>query len=394
MKKAKFYTIYILKKIKIFFLIYSVLIFIRRKLNHKKKILFKKKFQVIGKDNADIFLGYYDINNFSFDETKILFHYKLKNKKYTNISVLNLKNNKIIHYDFSYAWSWQLGSRSQWISSDEIIFNTIDKKGDLICKSINIKNNEFKHYPFSFFSISKNFKYAINLNFNLLEKFRPGYGYSFLQKGKNNDKNFISIWCIRTQKILHLFDQRLLKKKLKLPFSDIYFNHASWSPNSENFIIYAVKQKSRFNKLIYIKNFKEIKIINEIQLISHHEWISKNEIFFYGKIKNEKSFFVFNLDTNIHKKINFEFSNKDGHPHSSDHNLFIIDTYPNKFQERLLYTFDLKKKKFNLLGSAFNNFYLTNDKKCDFHPKLSKDNKTVLFDSTHNKRREFVILKI
>lgn len=392
MQKVKFYTTKILKKIKIFFLFYTILIFVRRKLNNKKRIFFKKKFQVIGKNNADIFLGYYDINNLSFDEKKILFHQKFKNQKYLNISVLYLKNKKIINHDISYAWSWQLGSRSQWISNEEIIFNTTDKNGKLICKSINIYNNKFKCYPFSFFSISKNFKYAINLNFNLLEKRRPGYGYLISQKDINDDENFISIWNIDKSKQEFFFDHKFFNEKLKKFFNEFYFNHASWSPNNSSYIVYAIKKDSRINKLLFFENFKNIKIIDEIKLISHHEWINHNEIFFFGIIKNEKGFFRFNLVNRSYKKINFELSNTDGHPYSCDKNLFIIDTYPNKFQERLLYTYNLEQNKFDLLGSALNNFYLTNEKKCDFHPKISKNNKIILFDSSHNFRREFVIL--
>ena len=49
-------------------------------------------------------------------------------------------------------------------------------------------------------------------------------------------------------------------------------------------------------------------------------------------------------------------------PHSSDGNLFVIDSYPTKFQERLLYTFDLKLNQSSFIGSAYNNFYLTNGK--------------------------------
>ena len=91
-------------------------------------------------------------------------------------------------------------------------------------------------------------------------------------------------------------------------------------------------------------------------MISHHEWINNDEIFFYGIIDKVKSFFTFNLITKKFKKINFEFSNDDGHPHSSDGNLFVIDSYPNKFQERLLYTFDLKLNQSSFIGSAYNNF--------------------------------------
>ena len=97
----------------------------------------------------------------------------------------------------------------------------------------------------------------------------------------------------------------------------------------------------------------------------------------------------YNLKNKKFVKLNFDLSNNDGHPHTSDGNLFVIDTYPNQFQQRYLYTFDLRLNELKVLGNAYNNFYLTNGKKCDFHPKLSKDNKLILIDTSHNLKREF-----
>ena len=113
---------------------------------------------------------------------KILFHQKPHNEKYVNISIYDMEKKFQKKYDISYAWSWQLGCRITWISDKEFIFNTLDDQNYLVSKSINYENNSEKFYPFSFFSISNNCKYAINLNFNKLEKNRPGYGYLFSQK--------------------------------------------------------------------------------------------------------------------------------------------------------------------------------------------------------------------
>ena len=394
MQKIRYYTIYILRKIKLFFLLYALLIAGRRIFFKKKKINFKKKFSTVGEKHNDIFLGYYDICNFSFDEKKILFHQKPHNEKYVNISIYDMEKKISKKYDISYAWSWQLGCRIKWISDKEFIFNTLDDQNYLVSKSINYENNSEKFYPFSFFSISNNCKYAINLNFNKLEKNRPGYGYLFSQKNFNDNDNYIFIWNIESKKIEHLFDQNFFKNYMNKVFDDFYFNHASWSPNNTDFIIYLIDKFSRKNKILFFKKFENLEIINEIDMISHHEWINNDEIFFYGIIDKVKSFFTFNLITKKFKKINFEFSNDDGHPHSSDGNLFVIDSYPNKFQERLLYTFDLKLNQSSFIGSAYNNFYLTNEKKCDFHPKISKNNKIILLDTSHNIRREFLILEI
>lgn len=151
LKRIKALIINILKIIKLFDLIYFFLISVRRFLSKRKRINFTNPYQVIGKKNYDFFLGYYDINNLSFDEKKIIFHQKPKNKNYVYISLYDLDNQSIINFDITEVWSWQLGSRVQWISDDEFIFNTLNAERKLISKSINYKNKKKKFILSPFF---------------------------------------------------------------------------------------------------------------------------------------------------------------------------------------------------------------------------------------------------
>ena len=393
MKNTKLSIINFLKSINLFNFIYSKIIFIRRFLSNKTKINFINNFILIEDKNSDNFLGYYDISNFSNDRQKISFHQKTKLSNYVNICVYNRDKRSVDIYDTSAAWSWQLGSRLKWLSDKELIFNCIDDNKNLICRSINIENKSSKNFSYPFFSITRNKKFAASLNFKKLENCRPGYGYLFSQKEFNDDENFLYIWDLETNNIINIYNENFFDINLKNYFKEYYFNHISWSPNNLNFILYAIDKFSRSNKLIFFKNFKSYELIKDIEIISHHEWINDHEILFFGKVGKIKSFFRFNFISKKFVKLNFKYSSYDGHPNTSDGNLFVIDTYPNQFQERHLYTFDLKLNEFKILGSAFSNFYLTNGKKCDFHPKLSKDNKLILIDTSHNLKREFLILE-
>ncbi len=393
MKNIKLIIIDFLKSKNLFNLIYSKIIFVKRFILKKKKINFKNNFILVGDKNSDNFLGYYDINNISSDRQKILFHQKNKLSDYVNICVYECNKRGVKIFDSSSAWSWQLGSRLRWLSNKELIFNCIDDNKNLISKSLNIENKLSKNFSYPFFSITKDNRFAATLNFKRLEYCRPGYGYLFSQEKFKDDENFLYIWDLKTNNIVNIYNENYFDINLKNFFKEYYFNHISWSPNNFNFILYAIDKFSRSNKLIFFKNFKTYELIKDIEIISHHEWINDYEILFFGEIGKVKSFFRYNLKSKQFTKLNFDFSDKDGHPNTSNGNLFVIDTYPNQFQERFLYTFDLKLNEFKILGSAFNNFYLTKEKKCDFHPKISNDNKIILIDTSHNLKREFIILE-
>lgn len=375
--------------------IYYFIIYLRRFFFLKKKLNLidkKKKYKVIGKKNCDYFLGYYDINNFSDNVKKILFHSKKINEKKINICLFDILSNTVRKLDETIVWSWQLGSRLQWLNDQRVIFNSIDSNKNLCSFLINLKSGEKRQIKYPIFSISKNYKYSLDLNFQRLENCRPGYGYNFLDK-EFNDKNFIRLINLNENKLIKIFDQNFFKDKLKNQiFDNYYFNHLSWSPNNENFIVYLICTKSRENKLIYFTDLNNCMIIPHLKNICHHEWIDNDNIFFYGEINNSKNFFTYNLKNFEFKKLNFTNSNLDGHPHTIDGNNFIIDTYVNKFHERKLYTYDLKFGYSKDILTAFSNPRLFGSKKCDLHPKISKKNNMIAFDTSHNNKREFVIL--
>ena len=390
--RKKLYQVLISKKI---FFVYYILILIRRFFCLKKKINFckeKKKLKIIGKHNYDFFLGYYDINNISEDETKILFHKKNKKSNKVDLCIYDVLSQLEKKIDESYAWSWQLGTRLQWVDHQSIIYNYVQQNS--LCSIIlNLQNNKKKILNYPIFSKSNNNKYYLNLNFQRLETTRKGYGYCF-NDNTINLKNYIRIIDLNENKIIKIYDEIFFYNQLKKEiYQDFYFNHLSWSPNSKHFVVYLICSKTRSNKLIFFTDFDQCKVIPNIKNISHHTWIDDTSILFFGEINNCKNFYIFNLKDFNYKKLEFVNSNQDGHPYSLDGNKFIIDTYPDKFHTRKLYTYDLKNDLYEPILNVFSNPYLINSQKCDLHPKISKQQNIIAFDTSHNKRREIVLLQ-
>ena len=203
--RKKLYQVLIRKKI---FFVYYILILIRRFFCLKKKINFckeKKKLKIIGKHNYDFFLGYYDINNISEDETKILFHKKNKKSNKVDLCIYDVLSQLEKKIDESYAWSWQLGTRLQWVDHQSIIYNYVQQNS--LCSIIlNLQNNKKKILNYPIFSKSNNNKYYLNLNFQRLETTRKGYGYCF-NDNTINLKNYIRIIDLNENKIIKIYDE-------------------------------------------------------------------------------------------------------------------------------------------------------------------------------------------
>lgn len=376
------------------FFFYKILVHSRRIFHKKKKFLLEKKnnFFLIGEKDYQTFTGYYDINLISPDEEYVLYHRKKNNKNYVEIILKNINSKDSYEVlDQSKAWSWQMGSRLQWLEDNKVFYNIVNSDDILNGVIFDVRNKKKKIINYPIFSISKDYKKGLILNFKKLEQQRKGYGYNFKQISENENENEILIFDFDKNKIIKKYN--LEKINSMLPAKDYYFNHLSWAPNHHSFIAYVVRTNPRKTILYFFKDFEKIIEIDLIDQISHHEWLNSNEIIFYGEIKGKKNFYTFNLESMKYQEIEHEYSSIDGHLNSKNYKTFIVDTYPDKYHDRHLYTYNINKKKMDKLGNFFSHMDFRNDKKCDLHPKYSKNHKYFLIDTSHNRFRQIMLVE-
>ena len=373
--------------------LYKLLVLIRR-LTNKRIKKFKasfKNYEIIGEKNFETFTGYYDLDVVSPDERRLIFH---RIKKHNNSC-------EIVLYDFSEqkkffvlsetkAWSWQLGARLQWIDNQKIFYNCVDTSTNILHGVILDINTKIKeNIPYPIFDISNDKTKGLILDFQTLHNQRQGYGYNFIQN--KFTKHDISIYDFKIKSILKNININELKTKHSL--EGYYINHLSWSPDNISFIFYLVKTHPRDTILYFHNDQSNLINIEKVKQISHHEWISAREIIFFGKVENNKGFYILNLNNLNIKKIEHMFSDIDGHINSSDKKNFIIDSYPDRYQDRYLYNFNIETKNTKLFGKFLNNVNFRNDRKCDLHPKYSRNHNYLMFDTSHNGYRQIFFVK-
>ena len=171
-----------------------------------------------------------------------------------------------------------------------------------------------------------------------------------------------------------------------------YINHLSWNPNGNRFLFFHLWTKSnkRYSRLITSNpEGEDLFILENFENVSHYSWINNSQIIvtthsaengFRYRIYNDKSKKIENLCQSL---------NKDGHPslNPTNNNIFVSDTYPNKFSDRELFLYNIKNKtKLNIL-SVYSPYKYRLDYRCDLHPRWSEDGRFISFDSTHTGKR-------
>ncbi len=90
------------------------------------------------------------------------------------------------------AWNWHQGCRLQWCDGrNSLVFNDNDS-GHNISHIIDIKDNIIKTFDRPISSVSPDGNWAISYNFNRVNQYMPGYGYSFLNHDKELEEKIPS----------------------------------------------------------------------------------------------------------------------------------------------------------------------------------------------------------
>ena len=355
--------------------------------------------------NKHVFCGYYDINPFSSCNRKVL----------VNLSSRNFNSNTIAYYDIddrnihrlyeTNVNSWQMGSRLQWFKNNTVIFNDFFEN-KFISKIIDLDGNLKRIIDFPIYELSKSRTIALSLDFYLLHLLREGYGYNnYAEELKNyysKSLNKVNIIDLENNVIKKSIDMQDMLHEF--PVDDKseyyhYFNHLSFNPSNSYFSFFHLwKSKINdklFNRLI-ISDLESniIFVLEEGNRVSHYTWKNDTQLlittYVNGLCKYVKYTFNFKTFTFI-KEDNYELF-IDGHPTYINNNIFISDTYPNKYSYQDLFTYDESVNIKTDIARIFSNPMYFGYRRCDLHPKLNLDKNIISIDVHLRNRRSVYII--
>ena len=358
-----------------------------------------------------VFFGYYDVNPISSNNQKILsivVPKRRSTKEEAKVGYFDINSNNEFHQvGATDTWCWQQGSRLRWSNenSDVIIYNNL-YKNKYGCAFQNIKTKEvLKQLSHPIYDISKDEKYGLSLNFSRLQRLRAGYGYDNIfdttvnEKASESDGVFlIDIETDVSKLIISLKKISEIKPHPSMNGANHYINHLSWNKSASRFLFFHLwtNGKTRSSRLLTAdKDGKNIYLLENSETVSHYDW--KDDDFICMTTHSRKHgtrYSIYKDLTNERDILDSKDLRNDGHPtyHPIDKNLFLSDTYPDKYGERKLFAFNIKKKEMMPLGSYKSPLKYRNDYRCDLHPRWNNDGHIISFDSTHTNQRTINII--
>ena len=365
----------------------------------------------ISPGDGHYFFGYYDLQPYNKDESLHLTHKtSFRNRLHkkgdeAEIGVIDMATEKYEKIETTKAWNFQQGAMLQWnpqAADREIIYNShLDGEYCGVVMDIHTGKKRFLERPVA--NVSRDGKYAININMARLYNFRPGYGYAWPTDPHYYDNHSAEDGVFVT-------DMETGKSKLVLSLQEIWDFSGSFFGKDEKMIINHITfnpDGSRF--LALVRNFppegcdhhtaiitanrdgSDMYLLSDYGFQSHYWWMNNEDVIFFSDGKELKASIGWANNYILKDKtqegvLQAEgFFMVDNHmSFTSDNRYMLTDTYPDheKFMQTLR-VYDTKRDVVADLGKFYSSPYSIVDSRCDLHPRWNRSENGITFDSTH-----------
>ncbi len=379
-----------------------------------EKIKSEGKIERISPNDAEYFFGYYDKSPWdATDRYMIALKVKKANKvpdstEEAKIIVFDTKNNnKEVEIATTHCWNTQQGCMAQWLGPDfksKIIYNDF-RNNQYVSVIYNFeKKIEEKVLSKPVYDVSKDGKFALNLDFSRLHRLRKGYGYANIEEKTKNElcPNKACIWKInlddgKTEEVIKYTDLKNFENRSEMNGAEHKVNHIMISPNGKRFMVLHrwFKNNKKYTRLVTMNiDGSDMYNLSDDDFVSHCCWKNDEEILsFLNKKKTGNHYYLMKDKTKDYKML-WEELNTDGHcTYSPNKEYIITDTYPNR--KRLASVYLCKENgEVTRLARVFSPFKYDNDVRCDLHPRWNHDGNKICIDSVHEGKKELYTVDI
>lgn len=371
-------------------------------------------------DGKEYFFGYYDKSPWDVTGRYILCLQAddtwsdVSPKNDANILLIDTENvNSVRKIAKTSAWNVQQACMLQWldgVSSKSIIYNDF-RDGAYVAVILNIETEEERVIPAPVYTVSKDGKTALTLDFSRLYNLRPGYGYYNVEESTKGIAlpDTTCIWKIdlETGKVCPLlkytdFAMFQPRKEMQEKESVHKVNHLMLSPNGRRFMVLYrwFNGQRKYTRLITCNtDGSDMYLLSDDDMVSHCYWKNDDEIIaFENKHDGGSGYYLMKDKTQKYVHLWPKYSN-DGHPSYSpaDNTLVVTDSYPNRARVadiKLLRDDDTEANEAKVIARVFAPFKYDNDTRCDLHPRWSRDGKKICFDSVFEGHRGLYIVNL
>ena len=298
----------------------------------------------------------------------------------------------------SRSWCWQQGCMLQWRPGydKEVVWNDL-ADGHFVAHVLNVETGEKRTLPRAIYTMSPDGKTAVTPDFRRIQDTRPGYGYPGVPD-PNADvlaPEDAGIWRMdmetgENELIISVADVANIPwKRGDLSEEKHYFNHLLWNTDGSRFIfLHRGRPKLITRLMTAAPDGSDIRVVEDYSSASHFIWRDPEHILAWSHAhpSDKGGFFLYGDGDGTEERIGEGIMTENGHClYLPDVDWILNDTYAtaeNAYQELYLYHVPSGRKV--QLGPLETRVgYHGGGERCDLHPRVSRDGRFVVIDSTH-----------
>ncbi len=344
------------------------------------------------------------------------------------IGLIDLENgNTWRQIGTSTTWSWQQGCMLQWIPGkrDEVIWN--DRHGSsYVSRIYNVRTGKMRTLPRAIYTLSPDGSFALCVDMDRLQFYRPGYGYPLISDHDLRAKAPADKGVYRMN--LNSGESRLIVSlaeiaELPRPLGSVsghhhWFNHLLINPSGTRFIFLnrsrpraSIEEMNAFleknpkwqrpgftphhltRAITASVDGSDTYVLNDSGTFSHFIWKRDDVVTAWATTEDggRAAFYEFTDKTKRHSMLDNEAMPMNGHNTyvpNTDCEWILNDTYPAPHDSKqTLYLYHVPTRRKVVLGRFFQPAKFQGELRCDLHPRCDQQGSRVFFDSTHEGAR-------
>lgn len=305
----------------------------------------------------------------------------------------------------SRAWCWQQGCMLQWLpGSDSTVLWNDQQDGKFVCRILDTKTGAQRTIDTPLANVSPDGKTGLSIDFSRVHRLRPGYGYPGVPEHFSDQlaPQGSGIWKVNIESG---------EKTLVVSMEDVARYIAGsgdradaaqltyvplFNPDGSRFAFIS-RSGGKQRIMTASPNGKDMRIVDTSGRSSHFIWRDCESILAFSTPHgNQKGFYVFRDGDNAIDPIGKGTLVENGHCTYLPGNKWILnDTYASQSADRLqtVYLYHVASGRRIDLGRFHSPSPYVGEWRCDTHPRISRDGRSVVIDSPHggNGRQMYLI---
>ena len=368
--------------------------------------------RLLGAAGDETFFGYYDISPFEERGERLLACRLPSGNPDLPLELgtfdLAAREPRFQEFASTSAWCWQQSCRLRWMPSagtGHVMFNNLGEQGfESVLLDIE-RDNVVQRFSKPFYDVDPMGQSAVTLNFQRLERLRPGYGYANLPdpSGSSTAPEDDGVWFVDLasdeSRLLHsLAELAAFEPQNSMTAATHYINHIAWNPSGTRFLFFHIWVPPGQNRCVRLMTSDAegtLRAVTNERHVSHYCWLDDTRMMLYATIGGVEGYLQLS-DTAAGGEdavLNPSMPREDGHPSwNTACGRLLFDTLPDRVSERTLRTYRPGDAAAKLQAAFYSPPVPSRDLRCDLHPRWRSDGRAAALDTTLNGHRQIAIL--